>query len=661
MNCKLFITLSFGLAILLGACSSSNTSGATTGGSTNQPDAGAGGTSGSDGDQRTAVPAVNAALSTADAAVDAAVDAARTASTPTERARAATLIAQARMSLERAVEAAQNAFDTAQGSEAIGQTRRALDIATSFQRNRKTDLDNAAATFAWYGRNLVRYAFARTTIAVPRAGINTAMINRVERTIPDPTDADTQIVNPKAFCDDVSLPTCTSTTFKDIMYSDDKRVFSVADDDEGGDEFKVNGYVGWTASSSTLDETTHTGLKLTDAGLVIRTGGTAASGADRFRADFTDMRRKITTWASDSDSDGDVDAADGIRGQNGWDLTIAFDEPQARSVPVVFNDITNPVSSWTGNNAFYWKSVVRADPSQTSEDGDYYDANAFKQPKGSEDLGTYEVWLSNHIGVDTNTEPAEGQGEVTCLDGSRGTSCPFDDKNFYLNYAAYGLFVYTASTETFRGTGAAAGYNGQIGRINTLHFGYSAFGTGEGQKTTDIGEAIAGGRFHGYTLAYEVTGDRNLEAGNNRTGIEHKLLRGDVTLTVNIPKGSGAGSLEGTMNNFQQWNEENKVWTAYVDNFKVVLNPTTTDNFSESGSFSGTTTATPTTVTGTTFNLGGGTGVYKGSFYGPRADVKDLEIAGSWTVGSGDADDDEQDIYGSFGAKQRPAATPGSS
>ena len=131
MNCKLFITLSFGLAILLGACSSSNTSGATTGGSTNQPDAGAGGTSGSDGDQRTAVPAVNAALSTADAAVDAAVDAARTASTPTERARAATLIAQARMSLERAVEAAQNASDTAQGSEAIGQTRRALDLANA--------------------------------------------------------------------------------------------------------------------------------------------------------------------------------------------------------------------------------------------------------------------------------------------------------------------------------------------------------------------------------------------------------------------------------------------------------------------------------------------------------------------------------------------------
>ena len=638
MNCKLFITLSFGLAILLGACSSSNTSGATTGGSTNQPDAGAGGTSGSDGDQRTAVPAVNAALSTADAAVDAAVDAARTASTPTERARAATLIAQARMSLERAVEAAQNAFDTAQGSEAIGQTRRALDIATSFQRNRKMDLDNAAATFAWYGRNLVRYAFARTTIAVPSAGINTAMINRIERTIPDPTDADTQIVNPKAFCDDVSLPTCTSTTFKDIMYSDGKRVFSVADDDEGGDEFKVDGYITQRVSDSDLDSGTRTGLKLTDAGLVIRTG---VSG------DYTDFRRNISRQVTDADGDGDDDTP---FGQNGWDLEITFDAPQTRSVPVSYSNVSDPVSSWTGNNVFYWKSVVPADSEQTSENGDYYHAGGFNQI-GSKDLGTYEVWLSNHIGVDTNTEPATGQGEVTCPDNTIGISCPGDDEHFYLNYAAYGLFVYTASTETIPNIGAV---EGQLGRINTLHFGYSAFGTGQGQKTTDIGEAIAGARFQGHTFAYEVLGDRS-------TGIKHKLLRGDVTLTVSIPKGSGTGSLSGTMDKFQQWNEENKVWTAYVDNFKVVLNPTSADNFSESGSFSGTTTATPTTVTGTTFNLGGGTGVYKGSFYGPRADVKDLEIAGSWTVGSGDADDDEQDIYGSFGAKQRPAATPGSS
>ena len=105
----------------------------------------------------------------------------------------------------------------------------------------------------------------------------------------------------------------------------------------------------------------------------------------------------------------------------------------------------------------------------------------------------------------------------------------------------------------------------------------------DGQKTADIGEAITGGSFHGYTLAYEVVGDQNLEAGI-RTGIKHKFLRSEATLTVNIPKGSGAGSLQVTMNNFQRWNEESEVWTAYVDNFTVALNGAA---IGDSGTFSG--------------------------------------------------------------------------
>ena len=572
----------------------------------------------------------------------AAVSAARTAEdTLAARDEAAGLIAQARARLDDAVAKARDAVAAAEDPKTLGEATRALNRATNYRNAQEAILDRARGSFAWYGKKIVRYAFARGTVAIPRVGINTATITRIPRTIPSPTDADTQIANPGAF---------TSATFKDVIYTDGKGVFSVNDDDDGGDEFKVNGYVKLRASSFLRETAIFTGLKLTDAGLVIRTGGTAASGASRFRADFTDMRRKVTTWASDSDSDGDVDAADGIRGQNGWDLTIAFDEPQTRAVPVNHEDISNPVSSWTGNNAFYWKSLVTADASQLDEDRDYFDANAFRQPEGSEDLGTYEVWLSNHVGVDTNTEPVAGSGEVTCLDGSRGISCPFDDENFYLNYAAYGLFVYTVSTETFRGTGANAGYNGQRGRINTLHFGYSAFGNEEGQKTTDIGEAIAGGRFQGHALGYEMTGDRNLEAGANRTGIEAKLLRGDVTLTVNIPRGSGVGSLEGTMNNFQQWNEENKVWTAYVDNFTVTLNNA---SINESGVFSGRTQARPDSG----FN-GIGTGIYKGSFYGPRADADELEIAGSWTVGSEGGFDYLKTIFGSFGAKQRPEATP---
>ena len=146
----------------------------------------------------------------------------------------------------------------------------------------------------------------------------------------------------------------------------------------------------------------------------------------------------------------------------------------------------------------------------------------------------------------------------------------------------------------------------------------------------------------------------NLELGANRTGIEHKLLRGDVTLTVNIPRGSGTGSLQGTMNNFQRWNEENKIWTAYVDNFTVALNSAA---IGESGTFSGATRATP--AAGFNSVTAPGVGVYKGSFYGPRAEADELEIAGSWTVGTTLGPlDNLKTILGSFGAKQRPAATP---
>lgn len=108
--------------------------------------------------------------------------------------------------------------------------------------------------------------------------------------------------------------------------------------------------------------------------------------------------------------------------------------------------------------------------------------------------------------------------------------------------------------------------------------------------------------------------------------------------------------MQGTMNNFQQWNEENEVWTAYVDNFAVALSGAF---IGDGGTFSGTTQATPATG----FNAGGA-GVYKGSFYGPRADEDELEIAGSWAVGSGGAVIALRKICFSFGTKQRPAAAP---
>ena len=614
--------------------------------------------------------AVTAAVNEAQRAVAAGTEAAR--------ANAERLITAASMALAEAVRAADAAVAAAADGSGVevGAAARVRRQTLRLQSLRTDDLDAARDSLAWYGRNLVRYVLASGEAVEPRESVNTATVVRTLRTIPNvdnlpppagiSQNVNTQIPNPARIKAD---------TFKTVMFEDGNRVFSVIDDGEGGDEFKVDGYVNSLGSGYSSDLRTYTGLKLTDGGLVIRTGGTANLGTDddntdlRTVADFTDMRRDITRYASDTtgnggvtpfDSYGDGDV-DGIRGQNGWDLEITFDEPQTRSVPVDFDDISNPVSSWTGNNAFYWKAIAPADPSQLDEDGDNYKANAFNQPKGYRDLGTYEVWLSNHVGLDRKREPAPGR-TTTCPDNSRGTSCPNDDEHRYLKYAAYGLFAYTASTETF-----VARFNGRVGRINTLNFGYSAFGTENGQKTEDIGQAITGGKFHGYTLAYEFSGNNNF----NPNSIETKLLRGDVTLTVNILKGpvpeslnrSDVVNVEGTINNFQQWNEENKYWTAYdLNNFTVALNRAV---ITSSGTFVGTTQATPSTD----FNpvpggVGGvaGAGNYKGSFYGPRADAKDLEIAGSWTVGTRQGtlgvSADRKTILGSFGAKQNPPATP---
>ena len=350
-------------------------------------------------------------------------------------------------------------------------------------------LRDARASLAWYLRDLVRYAFASGDVAVPREGANVATIRRIPRTIPG-SDG-TPEANPDAF---------TGDTFKDVMYADGKRVFSVIDDDVGGDEFKVDGYIGW---------------------------------------------------------------------------------------------------------------------------------------------------LSNHVGVlARNLEPPAGSGMVIFPDGSRRASFPHDGAHHYLKYAAYGLFIYATDLETFRGSGRDAGYDGHVGRNHTLHFGYLAFGTGAGQKTADIGEAIAGGEFRWYTLAYEVLGDSNLERAGG-TGVETKLLRGDVALTVDIPKGSGLGALEGTMSNFQEWHEENGYWTAYVDSFTVAMERVV---ISESGLFTGKVRATPHAGFGSA-----GAGDYKGSFYGPRADANDLEIAGSWNVGTGQPDDGLKDIYGSTGDQLKRA------
>ena len=651
MDTKLIAALACAAALALGACSGGNPPAGPAGADPNggNPDADPnGGNPDDDNGDDDSGDSGSAELERLKREADAArtqADAAAAAGNSGDRPGARNAIENARKAIKDAVDAADAEYEAIRASASATPTARlaAYDRLTRLQALQETQrrlLDDALDSLAWYGRTLARYELANGAAVTPRESTNIATIRRIPRTRDTSATDSTQI--PNVGNENKEDDAFTRTTFKTVMYEDGKKVFSTADDGEGGDEFKVDGWVGWPETDWRLEAFVHTGLKLTDAGLVIRTGGTIDINgwpSQIFIVDYADMRRNLANYANQ-----------GGTGHNGWDLEITFDAPRTMPVPNA-PDGKNWVASWQGNGDFYWRAIAPADEDmQLAADGKYYQEGAFLQPDGYKDLGTYEIWLSNHVGVDTKLEPVAGR-VGTCPDDSIGTSCPYDDEQFYLDYAAYGLFVLTADTETFR-----AGYNGHASRVNTLHFGYSAFADADGQRTTDIGTAITGGKFYGSTLAYEVQGGRT-------TTINTKLLRGDVVLTVNIPKGTGAGTLQGTMRNFQRWDEEGGYWTAYADRLAVTVNSTA---ISADGTFSGRVAAAPSGEWSSN-----GQGLLKGSFYGPRADSDDLEIAGSYTVGQGFAPGNpdqtnfphlgsqgRKGVFGSFAAKQRPAAVP---
>ena len=645
MRLKILIGVAFGTALLLGACSGNNASGTTGGtpGPNTESNGDNGGNGGSGGTEPTTQESeeladANAKYADAQAAVaeaTEAINAAETEDTPAAREKARMAIDKALEALNEAIAAADAAVKaTAEdGSDAsYGLALSAQTRANSYRTAQVTILDNALTSYAWYSGALVRLAIANGGVEVPRDGANTVTVTRTGRTKDTSGTDRTQIANPDAFDED---------TFEDVMYSDGKLVFSGSDD-----EFKLHGNVaglgsnhGLNAGDPSADDVMHSGLKLTGDGLVIRIGGTdLARGQTTVfpKGDFTDMRKDITKHTDNALGTSDPGY---VAGANGWDLAITFDEPLSMSV-------TGGETSWMGNGDFYWRGIAPADAEeQVASTGDHYNANGFNQPAGREDLGLYEVWLSNHIGVNKGLEPAPG---------SALPPQPEDDTQRYLKYAAYGLFVYTADTETFTdGTS-----NGQMGRVQNMYFGYSAFGSDNGQQTTDINESITSAKFVGQTFAIAVKGNQFLS-----TGIEKIMLRGDVDLRVSIPKTTGTGELSGKLDNFEQWKDE--IWQEYRSGFEVALNdgestPGPVD-IATDGTFNGVTSATVLNA-GTReapTDISGEVGYFEGSFYGPRADKDDLEAAGSWNVGfPGTPNPPEWRIFGSFGAKQLPQAAP---
>ena len=588
VNWKLTAVLACSAALLVGACSGGNPPAGPADAEGRTPDGDtSGGTPDDDnGDDDNGDSTTTAQRSLAQRATAAIEDAEEAAAGRGDVAAARAEIERVKAAIAKAVTDAERAY-TASAGGTSAERLAAYDARAAARQlsNRQTPLlDRALGSLAWYGRTLLRYKLADGEAVEPNDGANTIRIFRTPRTKDASSTDDTQIAN-------TGEDVITANKFKTIRYSAGKGVFGGS-----GEEFKVDGYVAHAHGRVNFDSSLQTGLTITNSGLQIRTGGlrTRTTGGD-YETDYLDMRKKVNVDLGDT-------FADVANGGNAWDLKITFDEPLTRT----YGGSTER-TNWFGNGDFYWRGIGRPDSKQLNSQ-EYHVAGTFARPAGEERLGIYEVWLSNSAGVDNVLEPDANSGVVTCPDGSLSSAnrgaCPSDDKYYYLNYAAYGLFVFSGDHRALgargtvgSGTGGVTTYHSDgttatsdpslqidlntdyyrvlTSRVQGMHFGYTAFADSDGQRTKDIGTAVTGGTFHGATLARAFTGtaDSSAQTVVSPANAANRFLRGDATLTVNIAKGDvGATNLRGELSNFEEWSNFDKLWVAYPQGFKVYMN-----------------------------------------------------------------------------------------
>ena len=289
----------------------------------------------------------------------------------------------------------------------------------------------------------------------------------------------------------------------------------------------------------------------------------------------------------------DADTALGYgAGQNQYDLDLAFGRPSA---------------SPTGNAEHYWTAALMPTDDQVDN------AAVLKESGNTLPIGTYHVRLSNHAGVDTNLEPVDPNDPPH----------PRDDTNFYLSYAAYGLFDFVEIGVT----------NIDTSRMVPFAVGYDAFKDADGMKVTDVADTdkITSGKFKGRTIAEELV----LPYAGYRL-LLGRTLRGEIELTATISGTAADNSVSGTISKLQQWDTKGH-WEDY-EHFQTVTLGSSGD-IAADGSFNGA-IADPDDSNARFVD-----GFYKGRFYGP---LSGLEAAGTWAVPAGGGG--FQALIGSFGA-----------
>ena len=330
------------------------------------------------------------------------------------------------------------------------------------------------------------------------------------------------------------------------------------------------------------------GLRITPGGLVVDMGGQGAEGLDfRLPEVFATTVRFVV--------------ADGSNG--GYDLKLTFGPPAA---------------SPEGNAEHYWTAALMPNSELAAAIGS-------SRLRDGQELGTYTMRLSNHVGLDRNLEYPDDPAAYTR-----------DDVNRYLSHAAYGHmeFVHSFLTGIIPGR-----------RTFPFHAGYDAFKDDAGMRTMDVSDAdrIAGGTFKGRTLAsqFGVTSVNGIISNYPQlSGANYLRLRGDVTLTATISGTAADNRISGKIENLESFSSGEGIWEDYARiSGALTLQATGID---ASGEFKG----VVDTASLPAFAEGG----YKGNFYGPLAD---LEAAGIWYLQDGDAANTAArnlSIVGSFGA-----------
>ena len=275
------------------------------------------------------------------------------------------------------------------------------------------------------------------------------------------------------------------------------------------------------------------------------------------------------------------------------DLTITFKTPS---------------QVYDGSAVWYWSERI-----PLSDDQDPNKIQALEN-RSNKDLGRYDLWLSNHAGVDD------------------------DDEHSYLSHAVYGMFQQLDNINPYNTS------QPDYSRSQAFYAGYETFANENGKRPNDLAKQITG-TFTGRTMAHALA--RGTDKKHRPQYFD--LLRGNISLLARIG-GEGrdqANTITGKIDKLELF--KNGTWNDDYDEVsEVTLSGRIFSDDTVGVYYSGT---AEEKVQNTPDKIYTADGSFQGRFYGPNTNP---ETAGWWELsnsenpgGNGRA---KRRIIGSYGA-----------